>query len=54
MNPQMYLYMELGQLSQRRSDKENKEIIDVSCGHALLPLKDLPTGTSGKQHLAVR
>lgn len=48
-HPQMCLYFELGQLSQRKSDTAGKEIMDVSCGHALLGLQSLPTGSSGKQ-----
>jgi len=28
----MYLYLELGQLSQRKSDTAAKDMMDVSCG----------------------
>ncbi len=31
-HPQMYLYLELGQLSQRKSDSATKDMMDVSCG----------------------
>jgi len=50
---QMYLYFELHQLSQRKSDTAGKEVMHVSCGHALLSLKETPNGTSGKRELAV-
>ena len=50
---QMYLYFELNQTSQRKSDTSGKEILDVSCAHALLALKDVPNGTTGGKELAV-
>ena len=49
----MYLYLELGQLSQRRSDTAGNEILDVSCGHATMLLVDVPNGSSGKKELSV-
>ena len=50
---QIYLYFELHQLSQRKSDTAGNEVMHVSCGHALLSLKETPNGTSGKRELAV-
>ena len=35
------------------SDTDGREIMDVSCGHALMALKDVPSGSSGKRQLAV-
>jgi hypothetical protein len=49
----MFLYFELGQLTQRKSDTAGKELVELSCGFAFMKLEDFPTGSSGKKELAV-
>ena len=50
---QMYLYIELHQRSQRKSDTAGSQVMEVSCGHALMALQDVPNGTTGAKELAV-
>jgi len=51
--PQLNLYLELGQISHRKNSTGLGDRINISCGYALLSLKEVKAGSTGKRELAV-